>query len=1301
VERLKNRRDIVPVISYAQNFEDIILWRALSNIPQGFYIDIGAQDPTLDSVSRLFYEKGWRGIHVDANADFCSLLRRDRPDEQVIQAAVGAEAGLLTFFEFPGTGLSTAVQKIADQHREAGWPMTTTQVPSVTLDLLFEGLGDREVHWLKIDVEGYERKVIEGWQGSQRPWIVVVEAMAPFGTHSTHDTYESELLAKGYHYTLFDGLNRFYVSDDHPELDRHFEHGPSCFDEIQIPQESRLAQHLVEQHGQVTIALQQENEAQLRRLASEEAARHETERQRGELARDVERLEAELADFVRRNESTNQQLHLSLNLVSTAETLRAKLAADLSAADAQRGAAQQSLAEAEVRCGTLTANLSAAEAQLEQTVAERAVAQKSLSEAEARCEVLTAELSAAEVRHENISSQLNSTVVKLEQAEEALVRYALVVGRLDQTAAFLQVAEGKLVNSKTAQDTLTAELAALNQRFIDTVAAHKRDEAELAAQSILIGRLSGQLESIFSSWWWRLAKPFRFSSATDVGVDDLARIGQGIRPRESAGEVRPNDQEFIESAYLGILRRRADDEGLLHYLRQLAAGRVREDIITELRQSPEGQALGIDTTAQTFNFGTKSTRDAAATEDGVRAVLNRTGVDFVREAYAMVLGRQVDPEGEKHYMRQLESGAERLDVLADLRWSAEGQSLEPAGYGLWLATDWRRWQRVRWMGSFLRKRALRRFMQPHAHRLAAMLTELDRLEAIAASPQTPTNLPPGHLAPVVMTQAQPQPSAEHGAAPDDLSNLHLNLNIDVAWQGHGAGGDAQSAAAALRPVLSQPLDINRVEPEWRILCSGDVPKDGESETPMIWYSVEGREAELEPLQQLPDGIKAIACSSATRARQAIDRGLGVIAVSVAQDHKRWESEEEDRRGVAGQIADLTQRLSATTAPRKVIESREKSRVALLTTWNTVCGIAAHSAELAGGFQDADMRIYAANQFPRVQEDEPNVFRRWYSGKSENRLSQVLDHLRESPVDLLIIQFNFDFFEHKALVEFIQAAADMGVIVMVVIHSTVEQHTDWQNWRLADLVAGLQRCGRVIVHAPKDISKLAEMGVNNVLLMPHGVAVRVSQARRGMRDGVPVLSSFGFCFPNKGLIELVHAVGILRDRGVNVKLKMLNAVHKDPSSAATMDKIKSTIIQLGLSNAIEVISDYLDFDTVDSMIAETDLFVNSYQETGESASGAVRIGLRMGLPTVVTPLPIFDDLGEAVFRMPGTTPEDMAEGVLSALRTVKAGGAEAQRVASALDKWLALHDFRRQAHLLSNICRSLQLMDVLKNAGSSQ
>ena len=52
----------MPITSYAQNFEDVILWHALKHIECGFYIDSRAQDPVRDSVSLAFYEKGWRGL---------------------------------------------------------------------------------------------------------------------------------------------------------------------------------------------------------------------------------------------------------------------------------------------------------------------------------------------------------------------------------------------------------------------------------------------------------------------------------------------------------------------------------------------------------------------------------------------------------------------------------------------------------------------------------------------------------------------------------------------------------------------------------------------------------------------------------------------------------------------------------------------------------------------------------------------------------------------------------------------------------------------------------------------------------------------------------------------------------------------------------------------------------------------------------------------------------------------------------------------------------------------------------------
>ena len=47
-------KDAGAFISYAQHGEDVLLWRALSGVKNGFYIDVGAFHPINDSVTRAF-----------------------------------------------------------------------------------------------------------------------------------------------------------------------------------------------------------------------------------------------------------------------------------------------------------------------------------------------------------------------------------------------------------------------------------------------------------------------------------------------------------------------------------------------------------------------------------------------------------------------------------------------------------------------------------------------------------------------------------------------------------------------------------------------------------------------------------------------------------------------------------------------------------------------------------------------------------------------------------------------------------------------------------------------------------------------------------------------------------------------------------------------------------------------------------------------------------------------------------------------------------------------------------------------
>ncbi len=328
-------------ISFAQQFEDVLLWRALKHIEKGFYIDIGAHDPEICSVSKAFYDHNWRGVHVEPMRKFANLLREHRPDEIVLEVAIAEQSGIITFYDIPD-GLSTADPTIAEGHRNQGLVIQEMIVPCIPLSDVLERYGDRDIHWLKIDVEGFEQEVLKGWRvSSVRPWIVVVESTLPNTQIETQGTWEVQLLERGYTPVLFDGLNRYYVSEHHPELLEALQYGPTVFDQFafspnvphaftaliwqELDQERDRAQHLEagwnESKGQVEalqIQMTQREQTFQQELAQEQERIRQLDIQKQNAASQVEALRIQLAQreqaFVRERNRA-QTLQSKLNIV--------------------------------------------------------------------------------------------------------------------------------------------------------------------------------------------------------------------------------------------------------------------------------------------------------------------------------------------------------------------------------------------------------------------------------------------------------------------------------------------------------------------------------------------------------------------------------------------------------------------------------------------------------------------------------------------------------------------------------------------------------------------------------------------------------------------------------------------------------------------------------------------------------------------------------------------------------------------------------------------------------------------------
>src|SRR5688572_245936 len=126
-------------VSYAQNGEDIVLARGLRH-DDGFYVDIGAFDPDRDSVTKLFYERGWRGINVDPVPEVIALFERDRPRDINVQIAISIESGEADLWTGPSglVGHSTMDAAVAQAHLANGFEFTRSTVPTMRLDELLD-----------------------------------------------------------------------------------------------------------------------------------------------------------------------------------------------------------------------------------------------------------------------------------------------------------------------------------------------------------------------------------------------------------------------------------------------------------------------------------------------------------------------------------------------------------------------------------------------------------------------------------------------------------------------------------------------------------------------------------------------------------------------------------------------------------------------------------------------------------------------------------------------------------------------------------------------------------------------------------------------------------------------------------------------------------------------------------------------------------------------------------------------------------------------------------------------------------
>lgn len=156
-----------------------------------------------------------------------------RPRDTTLTVAVGSGPGHLTFFHIPANPQrSTLSAEMAAHCRADGLTVVEQQVDVTSLAVVCElHVGDREIDVMSVDTEGAEREVLLGADFVRwRPKVLIIEATLPETNVPAHDGWEPFVLAAGYKFTLFDGVNRVYVRSESPELMPALSYPVNCLD---------------------------------------------------------------------------------------------------------------------------------------------------------------------------------------------------------------------------------------------------------------------------------------------------------------------------------------------------------------------------------------------------------------------------------------------------------------------------------------------------------------------------------------------------------------------------------------------------------------------------------------------------------------------------------------------------------------------------------------------------------------------------------------------------------------------------------------------------------------------------------------------------------------------------------------------------------------------------------------------------------------------------------------------------------------------------------------------------------------
>jgi glycosyltransferase involved in cell wall biosynthesis len=351
--------------------------------------------------------------------------------------------------------------------------------------------------------------------------------------------------------------------------------------------------------------------------------------------------------------------------------------------------------------------------------------------------------------------------------------------------------------------------------------------------------------------------------------------------------------------------------------------------------------------------------------------------------------------------------------------------------------------------------------------------------------------------------------------------------------------------------------------------------------------------------EAPQGIKLLVC-----------KDLNVQPATIINDYEIWDNQ---------------------VFKKSSSKPFTKLKVALVGVYKIQCGISTYAEQMFPRIKASVAEAHIFAEKAEVPEEE-GVTRCWKRGEP---LTELINKIHAFYPDIVYLEHEFGIFPNAGY--WLSFCTQMQNYRLIVKQHSVFYHKDKMICEAA--------VPEIIVHSNIGKKVLGEKGVpSKIYVIPHGCTPCKDLSRNwNMYHSEQTIMQFGFGFHYKGWENAIRAVGLLKDKYPKIFYTGLfseSSFNKN-FHGQYYEQLMKLVSELGLMDHIAIIRGYQSDASLDSYFRTNQIAVFPYTANGVhtvyGVTGAARLAMGTGTPTIVSSVAQFDDL-EGVCPRPSSVEE---------------------------------------------------------------